>query len=428
VPAGILTIPATFQYIQTAGVTENNGWLVADSIDILGGSLSGRGTVQGNVALTNAAIVSSNSTLRIQGDLTLTSGSHYRYTYLGGTPLEITGNVALAGTLELDIPNDIFVGSTEYFTVVHTSSSITGTFSNAPEGARVRTLDGTGSFLVAYGTDSVILYQFQHDPPPAQLLNISTRGFLGGHESPDRSVLIGGFIIRGFNEPKTVVLRGLGPSLAHSGVARTLTDPILELRSSAGDLIASNDNWKDGQQSEITANGLAPSDDREAAIVATLSYGSYTVVLREKNGLAGTGLVEVYDVSNSKASKLANISTRGFVDDNNVLIGGIIAVGNGVGLTDIVVRAIGPQLESAGVSGALQDPTLEVRDSDGNVVAFDDDWSTTDDQLMRSGLNPSNKTEAAMLLSLPAGNYTAIVRPKLGATGVALVEVYDLRS
>jgi hypothetical protein len=193
-----------------------------------------------------------------------------------------------------------------------------------------------------------------------------------------------------------------------------------------GAVIASNDSWRENEAA-INAAGLAPGDDREAALRISLNPGVYTVVIREKNGLAGNGLVEVYDLSGTAASKLGNISTRGYLDSSNVLIGGIIAAGSGQANAEIVARALGPALKRAGVADAIDDPTLEVRDANGSVLAFNDDCLTNSQQLANTGLLPENNTESAIRLSLPRGNYTAIVRPKNNVTGVALVEFYDLR-
>jgi hypothetical protein len=150
-------------------------------------------------------------------------------------------------------------------------------------------------------------------------------------------------------------------------------------------------------------------------------------VLKEKTGLGGNGVVEIYDISNSAISKLANISTRGITDASNLLIGGMIAGGDGQANAEVVVRALGPQMKNIGVANAIDDPTLEVRDHNGVIVAYNDDWPTNSEELNFTGLAPYNNQEPAVRLSLPRGNYTAIVRAKGDGGGVALVEFYDLR-
>ncbi len=180
---------------------------------------------------------------------------------------------------------------------------------NAPEGLGVDASgniyvadSGSGSLLkvTAGGTVStdisgltspsfVALAQSLHE-----FYNISTRGYV---QTGDR-VLIGGFIVRG--DPvgdlgsMNVVVRAIGPELTGAGITDALLDPVLDLYNSDGQLVASNDNWKDTQQTEIEASGLAPSDDRESAIFASLPDGRYTAIVHGANNSLGTALIEVY--------------------------------------------------------------------------------------------------------------------------------------
>lgn len=433
---GKFTVEPGFSYTQTAGTTVNDGTLTADRVNILGGSfLSDIGTIQGNVLITDATVFPSQGAV-INGNVTLSSGSHYRsiidrYGQIGAWR-QIAGKVVVAGTLEIEINDQIFLGSNVVLPVLESSMPITGAFGNAPNGTRISTLDGRGSFVVVYEPNRVTLTQFRAAPPTAQLLNISTRAFLARGDDSffwERALVVAGFIITG-TEPKKVVIRGIGPSLSNSGVGVTLEDPTLQLNASGGVVIANNDNWKDVQQSEIMQSGLAPADDREATIATTLNPGSYTAILKEKKGLAGHGLIEVYDLSKNSDSKLGNISTLGLTGSNNVLIGGIIAGGDGQTNADIVVRALGPQLRrSGGIFTVLEDPTLELRDNNGSILAFNDDHGSISDQSLPvpRDLQPFFNTESALRVSLPRGNFTAIVRPKGNLSGVALVEFYDLR-
>ncbi len=256
----------------------------------------------------------------------------------------------------------------------------------------------------------------------AQLLNISTRLRV---QSGD-NVLIGGFIVTG-TDPKQVLLRAIGPSLADAGIDGVLADPVLELHGSDGSLITSNDNWRDTQEMEIQESGLPPTDDLESAIVATLTPDSYTAIVSGKGGTSGVGLVEAYDLDQAADSQLANISTRGFVEtESNVMIGGFI-LGNGSGNTNVLIRVLGPSLTALGVGGALADPTLELHDANGAIVEENDNWKDTEECLIEgTNLPPPDDLESAILVSLPAAAYTAIVAGKDGLTGVALVEVYRL--
>jgi hypothetical protein len=258
---------------------------------------------------------------------------------------------------------------------------------------------------------------------PSKLLNISTRLNVG----KDDNVLIGGFIISGTGT-KQVLVRGLGPTLTDFGVPGAVVDPTLELHQSDAQgrdvLLATNDNWKQTQQAAIQTTGKAPPKDAEAAILRTLAPGKYTAILRGKNNTTGVGLAEVYDISHDTASKLSNISSRGLVGTGgNVMIGSFIAGAN----TKVIVRAFGPTLTQFGVQGALVDPVLALADSNGNIIASNDNWQSTQAaQIQAAGYAPPNAAEAAIIATPAAGNSTAIVSGKNGTTGVALVEVYQL--
>ena len=192
-------------------------------------------------------------------------------------------------------------------------------------------------------------------------------------------------------------------------------------------LITSNDDWKSDQQADIEATTIPPTNDLESAIVATLPAdgAAYTAIVRGKNNATGIGLVEAYDLDTAANSKLANISTRGFVDTgDNVLIGGFIL---GPGSSQVIVRAIGPSLTSLGVKGALQDPTLDLYDRNGLLVQSNDNWrSDQEAEVIATTIPPSNNLESAIVSTLTSGAYTAIVRGKNNTVGVGLVEVYEL--
>jgi len=256
-----------------------------------------------------------------------------------------------------------------------------------------------------------------------QALNLSTRGVV----SIGDNVLIGGFIVTG-SEPKTIVLRALGPSLSSFGISHALRDPVLSVYNSSRTLIATNDNWEaDPGHSQIDANGLAPANLLESASLQTLAPGAYTVIVRGKDPTPGTGLVELYDLSPQSNSTLKNMSTRGSVGTaDDVLISGFI-VGD-VDSATVIVRALGPSLTSSGVNGVLSNPTLTIYDSTGTAIATNDNWQDNVNAIdvQRNGLAPPNPSESALVLHLPAGTYTAIVRGADGGTGVGLAEVYTL--
>ena len=258
---------------------------------------------------------------------------------------------------------------------------------------------------------------------PAQALNISGRARV----EAGQGVVISGFIVTG-STPKRVGVRALGPSLANFGIPGPLADPIIQLNRGDGSLVMVNDNWKNTQQAEITAAGLAPSDDREAALIATLPTGNYTAVVSGKNGGTGVALAEVYDLDQAADSRLANISTRATVGTgSNVLIGGFIT-GSKIGATRVAIRALGPSLQQFGIANPLPDPWLALYDANGTLLASDDNWQTHPNQaaaIASYGLVPPNNLESVIAISLAPGRYTAIVTDKNNQTGIGLIEIYD---
>ena len=261
--------------------------------------------------------------------------------------------------------------------------------------------------------------------PAAQALNLSTRMRTDTGDNAG----IGGFIITG-SVPKHVIIRALGLSLASFGfpTSELLSDPTLELHGPNGFPVISNNDWKDSQQTQIQNSGLAPTNQLESAIDAALEPGQYTAIVRGNGTGVGICTVEVFDLDTAAASKLANLSTRAFVrTGNSVVIAGFI-LGNNSGNDRIVVRGLGPSLGAFGISNALQDPKLELRDANGALLKSNDDW--TDDsvqaaELVSAGLAPANPKESGIAAVLFPGAYTAILAGESGGEGVGTVEVYD---
>src|SRR5687767_4215853 len=242
----------------------------------------------------------------------------------------------------------------------------------------------------------------------AKLLNIATRLRVQGGDS----VLIGGMIATG-SVDKKVIIRALGPTLSDFGLAGAIADPTLELfRGNV--LVASNDDWKiSSQQAEVQNSGLAPGKDAEPAIIALLQANqNYTAIVRGKNGQPGIALVDAYDLDTGADARLANISTRGFVDvDDNVLIAGLTVGPSGAGSLNVLVRALGPTLGDFGVQGFLTNPTVDLVDANGTVKRSNDDWKSSQAaQIQSANLAPKYDAEAALLDSLTPGAYTAVVR------------------
>ena len=182
------------------------------------------------------------------------------------------------------------------------------------------------------------------------------------------------------------------------------------------------------QQALILATGLAPTDNLESAIDATLNPGAYTAVVRGKNNTSGVALIEVYDLSQAVAAKLGNISTRAFVSTgDDVVIAGFI-LGNNSGADRIVARGIGPSLTAFGIANALGNPMLELRDSNGALLLANNDWQDDPAQateLSAAGLAPTDPLESGIATTLSPGLYTAVLAGLNNGTGVGLVEVYD---
>ena len=253
--------------------------------------------------------------------------------------------------------------------------------------------------------------------------------------------MIAGFIVEG-TAPKRVLIRASGPSLTQLGVPNALANPRLELHDSSA-TIGTNDDWQTtqiggvitaDQVAEIQNSGLAPGDALESAVIATLAPGSYTAIVQGVNNGTGVGIVEVYDLNAASGSRLANISTRAFVQTgDNVMIGGFIIVTQP---TRVLIRAIGPTLGQLGVPDALANPQLELHDAT-STIGQNNDWQTTQlggvitaDQvaeIQASQLAPPNSAESAIIATLAPGSYTAIVRGFNNTIGNALVEIYALR-
>jgi hypothetical protein len=322
---------------------------------------------------------------------------------------------------------------------------------NAPAGRELHTAVWTGNGMIVWGGwDGGTSYngfntggRYCAPGPASQLGNISTRAFVQTGDN----VMIGGFIVQG-TQPKRVIIRAIGPELSAPpySVPGALADPTLELHDGNGVLIASNDNWHEtiiggiitsDQWVDILNSGHAPTDPTESAIIADLPGGNYTAIVRGVDNTVGVALVEVYDLSTQTGSILGNISTRSFVQTgDNVMIGGFIVTGTEP--KKVIVRVIGPELGSPpyNVPNALADPTLELHDGTGALIASNDNWMTTIiggiitgnqvADIQNSGYAPTDPSESAIIATLPGGNYTAIVRGVSNSTGVALVEVYDL--
>jgi CSLREA domain-containing protein len=269
-------------------------------------------------------------------------------------------------------------------------------------------------------------------PPPGLVANVSTRLPVG----TDDNVLIEGFIVLGPNgSTKKIMVRALGPFLTQFGIPDALPNPTLEIRDGTNTIVATNNDWRNtqvggiitgDQAAEIEGSGLAPTNDLESTIIANLAPGNYTAVVRGVNNTVGTGIVDAYDMSPASPARLANVATRGLIQPGDqLMIAGFITQQGDV---QAVIRAIGPSLSAFGISNALPDTTLQLRDVNGAIVRENDDWQSHQKQeLEDTGLQPGDTREAAMVATLPPGQYTAQVRGKPETTGIGVVEIYFLQ-
>ena len=277
--------------------------------------------------------------------------------------------------------------------------------------------------------------------PGSRLINLATRAKVG----TGGDILIAGFVIEG-NAPRKVVVRAVGEELVKFGVTGQLRDPLLKVFDSAGKQIATNDEWDakdedflvlDAAARQVGAFGLS-GGTRDAALIAELAPGSYTAQVSDFMDQTGVALVEIYEFGARDSSRLINLSSRAVVGKGSeILIPSLVIASQDGSQTPrrLLVRAVGPGLTGFGVGGALADPTMKVYRGQ-TIVAENDNWSTdaataaTLEEAMKNvGAFPLERgsKDAALLLDLPPGDYTIQTTGAGETTGVALVEVYELK-
>ncbi|GAB5560253.1 MAG: hypothetical protein SynsKO_19000 [Synoicihabitans sp.] len=279
----------------------------------------------------------------------------------------------------------------------------------------------TTSFEVVEGVSS--------DRP--RLSNMSVRTGAGGEFGP----LIMGFVTGG--STKTLLMRAVGPGLADFGVSDHLPDPTMSIFNGANEVVNENDDWIwDDNFFQIVSMGMdlgafELESRLDAALIARQSGGAYTAVVSDEADGFGQVLIEAYDAdAEGSPGRLLNLSTRAEIGLNGTfLTAGFVVQGEGT--TQLLIRGVGPELSNYNVPGVLPDPTLEVFDANGMVIAENDDWATADAAVVAVGsaagafpLTAGSK-DAALLLELPAGVYTVQLKGKDGATGQGLIELYE---
>ena len=297
-----------------------------------------------------------------------------------------------------------------------------GVLSGTPAAAAVSTFTAQVSDAAGVTASRAFTLAVTATGTATKMINVSSRARV---ETGD-NVVIAGFVVSGTGT-KHVLVRGIGPGLAAAGISDPLANPTLTVYDTTGTALNTNDDWR-AQEAVITATGLAPSNDRDAAISLTLAPGAYTAILSGVSAGTGTAIIEVYDLTTSdSAIRVVNLSTRARVlTGQNVLIGGIVV--QGTAGKRFLVRALGPSLAAAGVANTLGDPTVQLVNAAGAVVAANDNWATATNaaEVTATGLAPGSAAESALLVTLTEGSYTVIVSGAGGATGVALIEFYEL--
>jgi N-acetylmuramoyl-L-alanine amidase len=315
------------------------------------------------------------------------------------------------------------------------SAILTGLVPNTPYYFRAYAQNSSTADIdwgVGWNAGAVVSFSTLASTSTGLVANVSTRLPVGMGDD----ALIEGFIVQGpAGSTKRIMIRALGPTLGAFGIGDPLPDPTLDIFDGNNVKVATNDDWTNtqlggliagDQSAEIAASGLGPGNELESAIIANLTPGNFTAVVRGWGNTVGSGLVDAYDLSAASSAKVVNFSTRGLIQPGDkLLIAGFI-VQNGP--VRAAIRAIGPSLVAFNITNALPDTTLQLRDQNGMIVRENDDWETDQEQeLLATGLQPTNAKEAALISTIPPGQYTAQVRGKPETTGIGAVEVYFLQ-
>ena len=407
--------------------------LVTGSLRTLAGALQSDGTVSGSIPTVNLTFAGARSsgggTPGYYQAPAVNGGFGNAYAIVGpdGRGLLVVQNASIldGGMAAVDAASSLVVTTSSGVRLTASINVGTGSLIAAASGGA---LAGTTFAGLREGVDRT-----------DRLANIATRGRAGTGDD----TLIAGFVISG-SAPRQVLIRAVGPPLANFGIAGAIADPKLTLFR-GGSQLAQSDNWS----SEVAASSIAaattkvgafalPSPGQDAVLLSTLDPGAYTAQVGAATGAGGVSLVEVYDAGDGVEPgmpKLINISTRATVGaGEDLLIAGIVVKGNVP--KRVLIRAVGPTLTTLGVGGALADPVLTIL-SGATAISSNDDWGLTGGGITSSDiasvaasvgafpLSPGSK-DACVLITLQSGNYTAQVSGKGTATGVALVEVYEI--
>lgn len=401
-------------------------------------------SISGQIART---LTLSNLTLSDAASYSVVVTNSYGSVTSANATLSVTSGLAAPSFTQQPSSVSLFAGETATFSVVASgnpapayqwrkdgvaisgATSSTLTLNNTqPADAGVYSVVATNSQGTATSADASLSVTSK-----TRIVNLSSRAQV----NTDAEILISGFVING-STPKRMLIRAVGPTLSKLGVDGVLANPFLRIMSSNGELLASNDDWgvssnlQELTQVQAQTGAFAlQADSKDAAILTTLQPGAYTALV---TGIGGTGvaLAEVYEVDDTTANHLINISARAYVSTGSkVLIAGIVVRGSGS--KRFVIRGIGPGLAQFNVPGLLANPKIELMDSDGKAIAVNDDWAVSGNlQELKSAMTavgaftiqPDSK-DAALLVTLQPGIYTAIISGVGNTSGVGLVEVYQ---
>lgn len=373
------------------------------------------------------------------------ASGYYTGNLTGAAASQVAAIVAPDGSIEVYVANGTFtdagagtVDATGAFRVTTAAGNTLTGIADPATGFLTGTLTGGpgGSFTGAIASGSSL--------SDGALLNVSTRGLAS---TGDR-VLIAGFVVEG-STPKRMLVRAAGPSLNLPG---QVANPTVALFDGTGATVATNDDWGvpvgvgAASQADIAAaaaqvGAFAFTKPTDSAVLATLNPGSYTAQVSSGAGAAGIALVEVYDVdtpASFSAQKVVNLSTRGQVGSgaDEGLIAGFVISGHAA--KKVLIRGAGPWLANFSVAGLLANPRISLSrinlSGPPTLVRENDDWAVGNDPALvadatlSAGATPfaDDSKDAAILLRLPPGVYTATLTGVGGSTGIALIEVYEV--
>lgn len=410
-PTGHPAVPAASLYTLTGAIAPNG--TISGTLSGLGDTLTGALDSATGPAQTSAGFY-------VAAALGTDNGATYTIVGASGQAVVVTtGNASVdggAGTVDSD-------GHLAAITAVHGAALSLAIDGSTSSFTATVTPAGSSTEIAFAGLPDTIT-------PTARLANLSVRSAAGsGSET-----LIVGFVVQGSGN-KSLLLRGVGPSLVPFGVTDAIADPGLHVFDAAAAAIDANDDWGGSpllSQTSVQVGAFALSAvSKDAALLVPLPAGLYSFHVTASSGGAGVALAEAYDADlAATGANLVNLSARSQVGTGeNVLIAGFVITGNSP--KTLLLRGLGPTLSVYGVTGVLADPQLELF-RDNTSIASNNDWSGTPALknafalVGASDLAADTSKDAALLVTLAPGVYSAQVSGVAATTGVALVEIFLL--